>query len=371
MGDITQFLLCLRMSEYLLSGYDYHLPSHLIAQTPVTPRDHSRLLVIESLTQHHHHHFYQLPQWLQAGDLLVLNNTKVIPARLYGQKTTGAPVEILLLEQMSHNRWLALVKPGKRFKIGTEITFSPDLQAKVMDRDPETGGRILEFNQGTDGNFWDILEKIGQIPFPPYVTDSQADVSQYQTIYAQIPGAVAAPTAGLHFTDNLLETLHTKGIDTAEITLHVGVGTFRPVEVENIKEHQMHAEWLEIPNITAEKIRQTKAQGGRVFAVGTTVIRALEGAAQWAENERKGELTGFKGKTDIFIYPGYQWRIIDGLITNFHLPKSSLLMLVSALIGRERLLNLYQEAVQENYRFYSFGDAMLILPNARIDRINP
>ncbi|MGK7945838.1 MAG: tRNA preQ1(34) S-adenosylmethionine ribosyltransferase-isomerase QueA [Microcystaceae cyanobacterium] len=350
------------MSKHLLSDYDYYLPTQLIAQTPVTPRDQSRLLVVDAST-HHHQSFEQLPQWLRAGDLLVLNNTQVIPARLYGQKTTGAPVEILLLEQLGNNRWLTLVKPGKRFKIGTKIHFAADLEATVVDRDQETGGRILDFHWPSSATFWDILEQVGEIPFPPYVTDSQAQPEQYQTIYAQIPGAVAAPTAGLHFTDRLFERLSDQGINRAEITLHVGVGTFRPVEVDDIKEHQMHAEWLEIPPLTVEKIQQTKAQGGRVFAVGTTVVRALEGAAQVAATKDQ-DLIPFQGKTEIFIYPGYQWRIIDGLITNFHLPKSSLLMLVSALIGRERLLSLYEEAIREQYRFYSFGDAMLILPDA-------
>jgi S-adenosylmethionine:tRNA ribosyltransferase-isomerase len=231
-----------------------------------------------------------------------------------------------------------------------------------MERDSETGGRILQFFPPSGLSFWDVLEQFGQIPFPPYVTQSEAQPDQYQTIYAQEPGAVAAPTAGLHFTDELLQTLANKGIQTAQITLHVGVGTFRPVETENIREHTMHQEWIEVPQMTVDKIRETKAKGGRIIAIGTTSVRALEGAAQANFPE---SLTAYRGKTNIFIYPGYQWQIVDGLITNFHLPKSSLLMLVSALIGRERLLSLYQEAIQENYRFYSFGDAMLILPTAR------
>jgi S-adenosylmethionine:tRNA ribosyltransferase-isomerase len=236
------------------------------------------------------------------------------------------------------------------------------LTATVLERDPETGGRILQFFPPSGLSFWDVLEQFGQIPFPPYVTQSEAQPDQYQTIYAQEPGAVAAPTAGLHFTDELLQTLANKGIQTAQITLHVGVGTFRPVETENIREHTMHQEWIEVPQMTVDKIQETKAKGGRIIAIGTTSVRALEGAAQANFPEL---LTAYRGKTNIFIYPGYQWQIVDGLITNFHLPKSSLLMLVSALIGRERLLNLYQEAIQENYRFYSFGDAMLILPTAR------
>jgi S-adenosylmethionine:tRNA ribosyltransferase-isomerase len=289
---------------------------------------------------------------------------------LYGQKSTGPAVEILLLEEKSRDRWLALVKPGKKLKVGSEITFHPcqtsdpnlTLTATVMERDPETGGRILQFFPPSGTSFWDVLEQFGEIPFPPYVTQSEAQPDQYQTIYAQKPGAVAAPTAGLHFTDELLQKLANKGIQTAEITLHVGVGTFRPVETENIREHAMHQEWIEVPKMTVDKILATKARGGRIIAIGTTSVRALEGAAQANFPEL---LTAYRGKTNLFIYPGYQWQIVDGLITNFHLPKSSLLMLVSALIGRERLLSLYQEAIQENYRFYSFGDAMLILPTAR------
>ena len=270
-----------------LSSYNYDLPPELIAQNPVTPRDRSRLLVVDSPTHHCHGHFYELPQWLRPGDLLVLNNTQVIPARLYGQKSTGAPVEILLLEEKSTACWLALVKPGKRFKIGSEILFSPNglqtgeqppLKATVIDRDPETGGRILQFHLSDPAAFWRCLDQYGEIPFPPYVTDSSADVSQYQTIYAQRPGAVAAPTAGLHFTPELFATLAEKGIQTAELTLHVGVGTFRPVEVEDVKTHQMHQEWIDVNAETVEKIRQTKANGDRIIAVGTTAVRALEGA---------------------------------------------------------------------------------------------
>lgn len=360
----------MQSEDRLLSSYDYELPSELIAQTPVVPRDSSRLLVVDSPTTHAHSRFCDLSNWLLPGDLLVLNDTRVIPARLYGRKSTGTPVEILLLEEKSPACWLALVKPGKRFKLGTEIHFDPladrrrdlYLKAKVIDRDEGTGGRILQFYFPENHSFWQILEQFGHIPFPPYVTDSEAEASQYQTIYADRPGAVAAPTAGLHFTDDLFQRLPTKGIDRAYITLHVGIGTFRPVEVEDITEHAMHQEWIEIPPATVDKIGETKARGGRVIAVGTTVVRALEGCAQIASQEGKNALFPFRGKTEIFIYPGYQWQIIDGLITNFHLPRSSLLMLVSALIGRERLLALYREAIRERYRFYSFGDAMLILP---------
>ncbi len=355
-------------NDRLLSNYNYNLPEELIAQNPVIPRDSSRLLVIDSLTSYHHQKFHDLANWLQPGDLLVFNNTKVIPARLYGNKSTGAAVEILLLEEQNSNQWLALVKPGKHFKIGTEIIFKSAiddslLRAKVIDKDEKTGGRIVEFLLPETGSFMEILPKFGQLPLPPYITSSKSEDSQYQTVFAEKLGAVAAPTAGLHFTEKLLATLTEKGIQQAFITLHVGVGTFRPVEVEDITSHDMHQEYLEIPAETVAKIAETKANGGRVIAVGTTAVRALEGAFKELD---QGFLSPWRGKTNIFIYPGYQWQIIDGLITNFHLPCSSLLMLVSALIGRERLLSLYEEAMREKYRFYSFGDAMLILPSARI-----
>ena len=355
--------------DRLLSSYDYQLPPELIAQKPAVPRDSSRLLVVH---QDHYTHsiFRDLPNWLLPGDLLVFNDTRVIPARLYGQKHTGTPVEILLLEEKSHNCWLALVKPGKRFRLGTEIIFQPkqtsttqQLTATVIDRDPATGGRILQFHLPPEQSFWQLLEQFGHIPFPPYITEQAATAAQYQTLYAQKPGAVAAPTAGLHFTDTLLQRLSAKGINQVFITLHVGIGTFRPVEAEKITDHIMHQEWLAVSPETVTAIEKTKASGGRVIAVGTTAVRALEGAAQAVPPNTKKLLLPFEGKTDIFIYPGYRWRVIDGLVTNFHLPRSSLLMLVSALVGRERLLNLYQKAIENRYRFYSFGDAMLILPS--------
>lgn len=354
-----------------LSAYNYDLPAGLIAQNPVEPRDHARLLVVQDATQHSHHHFYELPSLLKPGDLLVLNNTRVIPARLYGRKPGGTPVELLLLEEQGHNRWLSLVRPGKRLKPGARILFGEgdefsqaseqqaNLAALVLATDPVTNGRIIQFEVPGDRSLLEVLEQFGQVPLPPYITETQATPDRYQTVYADHPGAVAAPTAGLHFTPELFQQLDAIGIQRAFLTLHVGVGTFRPVESERIVNHQMHSEWLDIPEETVEKIRQTKANGGRVIAVGTTVVRALEGAAQG------GELKPYRGKTELFIYPGYQWRVIEGMITNFHLPKSSLMMLVSALIGRERLLSLYQSAIEEQYRFYSFGDAMLILPEAR------
>jgi S-adenosylmethionine:tRNA ribosyltransferase-isomerase len=364
--------------DQFLSSYGYDLPPELIAQTPAVPRDSSRLLVVDSPTSYAHTIFRNLPDWLLPEDLLILNNTRVIPARLYGHKLTGAPVEILLLEDRGNNCWLALVKPGKRFKLGTEIVFDPvvnvsnelnsQLKAKVIERDESTGGRILQFAVPPHQSFWQILEQYGQMPLPPYITSKQSQSAQYQTVFAQQPGAVAAPTAGLHFTDELLEKLQAKGIERAYITLHVGVGTFRPVEVENITAHAMHQEWIEVSQEVVDKIKATKERGGRVIAVGTTVIRALEGTARACGTDQGKALQSFCGKTDLFIYPGYRWQIVDGLITNFHLPYSSLLMLVSAFIGRERLLNLYQAAIAEQYRFYSFGDAMLILPEAKVSQ---
>ena len=359
-----------------LSGYDYELPPELIAQNPLVPRDSSRLMVINSpdagtLTPPLDHIFRDLPELLKPGDLLVMNNTRVIPARLYGRKSTGAKVEVLLLEEKQHNCWLALVKPGKYFNIGTEIIFDdqglssvnkliPQLTATVIERDENTGGRLLQFDLPINVSLLQILHKLGEVPLPPYINNSHALEEQYQTVYAKHDGAVAAPTAGLHFTPELLVKLRECGIQQEFLTLHVGVGTFRPVEVEDVTTHQMHEEWIEVSGDLVNKIYATKNAGGRIIAVGTTVVRALEGAAQ------SGSLQPYTGKVNLFIYPGYQWRVVEGLITNFHLPRSSLLMLVSSLIGRERLLDIYNQAIASRYRFYSFGDAMLILPEARI-----
>lgn len=384
--------------NHSLADYDYELPQEQIAQNPACPRDSSRLLVVDSPIHHSHHIFRDLPKLLKPGDLLVMNNTRVIPARLYGQKASGAMVEVLLLEERQHNIWLALVKPGRRLKPGAKIFFgnqetgvrreqgmqgmqgeknltasarsplashpitpsSPaSLSATVLATDAATGGRLLQFDVPSGASVIQLLELFGQVPLPPYITNSQADRSQYQTVYANKPGAVAAPTAGLHFTPELLDRLSECGVKRAFVTLHVGVGTFRPVEVEDVTTHKMHGEWVEVSAETVEQIRATVAQGGRIIAVGTTTARALEGAAE------SGQLQPFCGKTSLFIYPSYQWRVVQGLITNFHLPRSSLMMMVSALIGRQRLLALYQEAIAQSYRFYSFGDAMLILPEAR------
>ncbi|MBP0007488.1 MULTISPECIES: tRNA preQ1(34) S-adenosylmethionine ribosyltransferase-isomerase QueA [unclassified Roseofilum] len=363
--------------DYDLNAYDYILPEECIAQNPVTPRDSSRLLVVDSSTGCHHGVFCELPQWLRRGDLLVINNTRVIPARLYGYKSTGMEMEALLLERVERHVWLALVKPGRRLKPGAVVEFSahggedlPPLKAKIRGTDEATGGRFLEFELSGDRELQDLLDDYGHVPFPPYVTDTQAEADRYQTVYAQAAGSVAAPTAGLHFTPRLLEELEDLGIERAMVTLHVGVGTFRPVEVKDIRTHQMHQEWLEVSGETWQKVRETQKRGGRVISVGTTSVRALEGAAHWWKSQDSLDAdsvgSGFYGKTDLFIYPGYEWQVVEGLITNFHLPCSSLLMLVSALVGRSRLLQLYQEAIAEDYRFYSFGDAMLILPDARL-----
>ncbi len=365
-------------SDRVLTAYDYTLPQERIAQVPAVPRDSARLLVVKRSPDFAHAIFRELPQILQPGDLLVLNNTRVIAARLYGQKLSGLPVEVLLLEPAARfgagavptglsaveaaNRWLALVKPGRRLKPGTQIYFGDGaVTAKVLETDAATKGRLLQFVTPDGAPITDWLGRLGQMPLPPYITQSDAQPEQYQTVYANQPGAVAAPTAGLHFTPELLAELTDRGIDHGFVTLHVGVGTFRPVEAEDITQHQMHAEWVEVSAEIVDQIAATKARGGRVIAVGTTAVRSLEGAAQ------SGTLQPLQGKTSLFIYPGYQWQVVDGMITNFHLPKSSLLMLVSALIGRERLLALYERAIAENYRFYSFGDAMLILPEAVIE----
>lgn len=372
--------------DWSLDGYDYELPPEYIAQNPAVPRDSSRLLAVDSPSSYQHRIFRDLPDLLEPGDLLVLNNTRVLPARLYGHKPNGPAVEILLMEERQHNCWLALVKPGKRLKLGAKIEFDPHcndsaaagpccclphgdelarrLTATVIERDEATGGRLLEFDIPTDATLAKFFDEYGYVPLPPYIDNSQAAPEQYQTVYADRPGAVAAPTAGLHFTEELFGRLQQRGIEKTFVTLHVGVGTFRPVEVEDVTTHQMHNEWVEVSAATVEKIRETKARGGRIFAVGTTAVRALEGAAAASGDF---SLQPFCGPTNLFIYPGYKWRVVDGIITNFHLPRSTLMMMISAMIGRPRLLDLYLRAIEHQYRFYSFGDAMLILPAAKKD----
>ncbi|MBM7855120.1 S-adenosylmethionine:tRNA ribosyltransferase-isomerase [Desulfohalotomaculum tongense] len=344
---------------YKTTDYDYHLPEELIAQEPLSKRDRSRLLVLHresGLIEHRQ--FNHIGEYLRPGDTLVINDTKVLPARLYGRrKNTGAKIEVLLLEQLEGSRWEVLVKPGRRAKVGDTIVFDDGrrvlMEADIIDS-TDTGGRVLEFTYS--GQFLELLDRIGTMPLPPYIKKELQDKQRYQTVYAQREGSAAAPTAGLHFTRELLQQLQQQGINVARVLLHVGLGTFRPVKVEDIREHKMHREYYEITPETAGIINKTKERGGRVIAVGTTSVRTLETAAG-----EDGEIHPAKGWTDIFIYPGYKFKCIDGLITNFHLPKSTLLMLVSAFAGREKIMAAYQEAVKKEYRFFSFGDAMLII----------
>lgn len=339
------------------SDFYYNLPEELIAQTPVTPRDHSRLMVVDresgAIT---HRHFYNLCDILQKGDLLVMNDSRVLPARLYGEKVdNGTFIEFLLLEQKGDKLWEIICRPGKKAKVGTKFSFGGGkLLAEVVEVKPD-GNRIVQFS--CDGNFYTVLDEIGQMPLPPYITKKLEDKERYQTVYSRELGSAAAPTAGLHFTKEMLQALLEKGVETAFVTLHVGLGTFRPVKEDDVLQHKMHSEHYHLPQETVDKILQTKQNGGRVIAVGTTSCRTLEAVA----TEHDGKLVAADGYTDIFIYPGYQFKVLDGLVTNFHLPESTLIMLVSALLGYEKTMHAYDVAVKERYRFFSFGDAMCIL----------
>ena len=338
-----------------VKDFDYELPEELIAQDPLLRRDDSRLMILDKNTGAIRHSvFHDIIEELQPGDCLVLNNTRVIPARLYGvREGTGAAIEVLLLKRKSDQVWETLVKPGKKCRIGTEIVFGEGkLRGKVIDV-VEEGNRLIEFSY--DGIFEEVLDALGEMPLPPYITHKLEDKNRYQTVYAKHDGSAAAPTAGLHFTEELLQRIREKGVGIAEVTLHVGLGTFRPVKVETIEEHHMHSEFYMISREAADLINRTKESGHRVICVGTTSCRTIESAAD--ENGRLHECSGW---TEIFIYPGYCFKILDALITNFHLPQSTLVMLVSALAGRENILNAYKEAVKERYRFFSFGDCMLI-----------
>ena len=341
-----------------VKDFDYYLPEELIAQDPLEDRSSSRLMVLDKKTgELQHKIFKDILDYLKPGDCLVLNNTKVIPARLFGVKEgTLAKIEILLLKRRENDIWETLVKPGKKAKPGTKIIFGEGLLVGEVLDVVEEGNRLIQFTY--DGIFEEILDQLGQMPLPPYITHTLQDKNRYQTVYAKYDGSAAAPTAGLHFTKELLEKVKEKGVDIAEVTLHVGLGTFRPVKVENVLEHHMHSEFYMVSAEAAEKINATKDRGGRVIAVGTTSTRTLESAAD--ENGRLRECSGW---TEIFIYPGYTCKVIDCLITNFHLPQSTLVMLVSALAGRENVLSAYEEAVNEKYRFFSFGDAMFITDN--------
>jgi len=337
--------------------FDFHLPEELIAQVPLKNRTDSRLMVLDKQTGTIKHEIFKnITEYLREGDCLVLNDTKVLPARLFGVKTdTGAKIEVLLLKQQEGDQWETLVKPAKRVKEGTELSFGDGLLTAVCTGTSDHGGRVLDFKY--DGIFYEVLDKLGEMPLPPYIKEQLEDRDRYQTVYAREPGSAAAPTAGLHFTDQLLEQLKEKGVHIAFITLHVGLGTFRPVNVEDILEHEMHSEFYMMTEGTAALLNEVKRNGGRIITVGTTSTRTLETIA----SQNEGTFKAGSGWTSIFIYPGYTFKAIDGLITNFHLPKSTLIMLVSALAGRENILNAYNTAVKERYRFFSFGDAMLII----------
>lgn len=350
--------------------FDFDLPETLIAQRPAQKRTESRLMTLDKRTgEIGHHRFTDLAQYLRPGDCLVLNDTKVIPARLFGRKRdTGAKIEVLLLRDLGENRWETLVRPGKRLKKGNVIDFfaaqeqtasgeasDDSVMSAEVGEETEAGGRVLKF--AYQGIFQELLDRIGQMPLPPYIKEELQEKERYQTVYARKEGSAAAPTAGLHFTKSYLQDLEQQGIRLAYLTLHVGLGTFRPVSVENVEEHRMHAEYYELPESCAAVINETRESGGRVVAVGTTSARTLETAAA---RMSEGILPASKGWTDIFIYPGYEFRLVDALLTNFHLPRSTLLMMISAFAGRERVLAAYREAVRRKYRFFSFGDAMFI-----------
>ena len=340
-----------------IEEFDFDLPEHLIAQTPLKDRTASKLMVLNRNDKSlEHRHFSDILDYLKPGDCLVLNNTKVLPARLYGVKEdTGAKVEVLLLHQKENDHWEVLVKPAKKVKLGTKLSFGEGRLTATCTEILEHGGRIVRFDY--DGIFLEVLTELGEMPLPPYIKEQLADQDRYQTVYAEAEGSAAAPTAGLHFTNDLLEEIKAKGIEIAFVTLHVGLGTFRPVSVDRIEEHDMHSEYYHLSSKEAEKINRVKSRNGRIIAVGTTSTRTLEAIA----SENNGEIVPTSGWTSIFIYPPYQFKAIDAMITNFHLPKSTLIMLISALAGREFILDAYHEAIKQEYRFFSFGDAMLIV----------
>lgn len=342
--------------ELKKSDFYFDLPQELIAQDPLEDRSSSRLLMLDRDTgQTRHEIFHNIPQYLRPGDCLVLNNTKVIPARLLGKREgTGAHVEVLLLKRREKDVWETLVKPGKKCRPGTELIFGEGLLRGQVLETVEEGNRLIRFTY--QGIWEEVLDQLGEMPLPPYITHKLQDKSRYQTVYARYEGSAAAPTAGLHFTRELLEAIREMGVEIAYVTLHVGLGTFRPVKEENVLEHHMHSEYYQVTQEAAQQINAAKAAGGRIICVGTTSCRTLESAA-----DENGQVRPGCGDTEIFIYPGYRFRVLDGLITNFHLPESTLVMLVSALAGRERVLAAYEEAVRERYRFFSFGDAMFVI----------
>lgn len=336
----------------LVTDFDYELPKELIAQHPMEPRDHSRLLVVNKDSGAiEHKHFYDLIEYLHPGDVLVFNDTRVIPARLHGFKDTGAHVEVFLLTRKDATDWEVLVRPGKKLQVGAKIKFSDELACEVIDH-TDFGGRVVRFTY--DGIFEEILDRLGETPLPPYITAPLEDKERYQTVYSRERGSAAAPTAGLHFTKELLQKIKEKGCEEVFVTLHVGLGTFRPVSEAKIEDHKMHREFYTVSQEAAEAVNRAKAEGRRIIAVGTTSVRTLEAAC------KDGKLQDGGNWTNIFIYPGYKYQLVDALVTNFHLPQSTLLMLVSALSTREIMLNTYKVAVEEKYRFFSFGDAMFI-----------
>lgn len=335
-----------------VTDFDYELPKELIAQHPMEPRDHSRLLVVDKVTgETEHRHFYDLINYLRPDDLLVFNDTRVIPARLHGFKDTGAHVEVFLLTRLNQTDWEVLVRPGKKLQVGAHIQFSEELGCTIVDH-TDFGGRVARFE--FNGVFEEILDRLGEVPLPPYITAELEDKERYQTVYNRNPGSAAAPTAGLHFTEELLRKIREKGCEEVFVTLNVGLGTFRPVTEENIEDHPMHREFYSVSQAAADAINRAKAEGRRIVAVGTTAVRTLESAGA------DGTVKAGSSWTRIYIYPGFQWQMVDALVTNFHLPQSTLLMLVSALSSREVMLRTYAEAVREKYRFFSFGDAMFI-----------
>ena len=337
------------------SDFYYDLPHELIAQTPIEKRDTSRLMTLDRVTgQTGHHHFYDLPDFLRPGDCLILNNSRVLPARLVGQRLPGGGIcEVLLLNDRGENIWECLVRPGRKLRKGTKLSFgNGELTAEIVEQ-LEEGGRLIRFDY--EGIFLEVLEHLGRMPLPPYIKEELQDQERYQTVYSKVLGSAAAPTAGLHFTPELLDIIQRKGVRIGYVTLHVGLGTFRPVKEDAIEDHPMHSEYCTIPQETADLINETRASGGRCICVGTTSCRTLE---SWAADD--GHMEARSGWTDIYIYPGYKFKVMDGLVTNFHLPESTLIMLVSAFAGREHVLSAYAEAVRERYRFFSFGDAMFI-----------
>ncbi len=338
------------------SDFYYELPEELIAQTPVEPRDSSRMLVMNKQTgELEHKHFYNIIDYLNEGDCLILNDSRVLPARIYGVKEgTGANVEFLLLRHIESKRWETLVKPGKKAKLGAHFIFGDGLMRCTVADITDDGSRIVDFE--CEGNFYEVLDKLGQMPLPPYIHEKLKDKERYQTVYSRETGSAAAPTAGLHFTKELLAKIKEKGVKIGFVTLHVGLGTFRPVKADDITKHHMHSEHYELPRETADLINETKKNGGRVISVGTTSCRTLETVAK-----KEGKICASEGWTDIFIYPGFKFEVLDGLITNFHLPESTLIMLVSAFAGYDNIMNAYKTAVEEKYRFFSFGDSMAVL----------